>query len=293
MDKISVIIPTYNREHTILNSVKSVLNQTYQNFEIIVVDDGSSDNTIDLLKKLNSDKIKVIVNETNKGAPYSRNRGIDLATGEYIAFQDSDDIWFENKLEVCLKAIKEHDADFVFHQVICDNVKGQPISPTTNFNLINDKMLYVLTKGGVNTQTMFAKAECFKNIKFDEKMPRSQDWEIMIRMTEKYKIYFIQQPLVHYIMLEDSISKSSKKGFIALERIYKKHFTRYYEKYGAELDYSYYYHKGELYALENDLKHASHYYSKALKIKFDKLLFAKIILMKFHLYKLFRKLVRG
>ena len=134
MDKISVIIPTYNREHTILNSVKSVLNQTYQNFEIIVVDDGSSDNTIDLLKKLNSDKIKVIVNETNKGAPYSRNRGIDLATGEYIAFQDSDDIWFEKKLEVCLKAIKEHDADFVFHQVICDNVKGQPISPTTNFN---------------------------------------------------------------------------------------------------------------------------------------------------------------
>ncbi len=292
MNKVSVIIPTFNRANTIIDSVKSVLTQTYQNIEVIIVDDGSIDNTINLLKNMNCNKITILQNDQNMGACFSRNRGIKYATGDYIAFQDSDDIWLPNKVEECLQYLKSTNSDFVFHQVICENVKGKPITPQIDFNSIDDKLLYALTKGGVNTQTMFAKASCFKDTLFDEEMPRSQDWELMIRIVQKYKVYFIKKPLVKYIMLDDSISKSSEKGLKALELIKNKHFSKYYDIYKDELDYSYNYHKGELYALDNNYKESINYYKLAYKIKKSNFLLIKIILMKIHLYSFVRKIFR-
>jgi len=88
---VSVIIPTYNRAHTIGRAIKSVLNQTYQDFEIIVVDDGSTDNTEEVVKSFRDKRIRYIQHKKNKGAAAARNTGIKSAKGKYIAFQDSDD----------------------------------------------------------------------------------------------------------------------------------------------------------------------------------------------------------
>jgi len=98
---VSVIIPTYNRAHLVGRSIQSVINQTYQDFEIIVVDDGSTDNTEDIIKEFQKKdkRIKHIKHNKNKGGSAARNTGIRAARGEYIAFLDSDDEWMPTKLE--------------------------------------------------------------------------------------------------------------------------------------------------------------------------------------------------
>ena len=104
---VSVIIPTYNRSNVILNSVNSVLNQTYKDLEVIVVDDCSDDETEIVLKSIKDQRLRYIKHEKNMGACAARNTGIDLAKGEFIAFHDSDDICRKERIEHELKALIE------------------------------------------------------------------------------------------------------------------------------------------------------------------------------------------
>ena len=102
-EKISVIIPTYNRGNLIGDSIKSVLNQTYENLEVIVVDDGSTDNTKEEIDKIEDERVKYIKLMKNSGGSNARNIGIQNANGKYISFQDSDDIYYPKKLEIQYK----------------------------------------------------------------------------------------------------------------------------------------------------------------------------------------------
>ena len=111
---ISVIIPTYNRAGTILRSVNSVLNQTYKDLELLIIDDGSTDNTKELLEQINDDRIRYIYLGANSGASNARNAGVSYASGEWIAFQDSDDAWKPEKLELQLKFMKSNNYCFTF-----------------------------------------------------------------------------------------------------------------------------------------------------------------------------------
>ena len=106
--KFSIIVPTYNREEYIIKCIDSILDQTYDNFEAIIIDDGSTDNTDNLVKKYHDKRIKYFKN-TNHGIGYSRNFGLNKAKGDYIFFLDSDDYLDENMLENVLKEIKNHD----------------------------------------------------------------------------------------------------------------------------------------------------------------------------------------
>jgi glycosyltransferase involved in cell wall biosynthesis len=118
---ISVIIPIYNGEKYIKRCFESVFSQTEKNFEIIAVDDGSTDSTFSVLKEYENEKIKVIHIE-NSGVSMARNVGIENATGEYITFLDVDDELLENALESLLFLIKKHDADIaVMEKVCCKN----------------------------------------------------------------------------------------------------------------------------------------------------------------------------
>lgn len=103
---VSVIIPTYNRAHTIKRAILSVLNQTYQGFEIIVVDDCSTDNTREVIEKFGDKRIRYIRKKANKGAAAAGNTGIKAVRGEYIVFLDSDDKWLPNKLDEQIKVLK-------------------------------------------------------------------------------------------------------------------------------------------------------------------------------------------
>jgi glycosyltransferase involved in cell wall biosynthesis len=106
MPKVSVIIPTYNRAGLLKRAIQSVLNQIYQDFEIIIVDDASTDNTENVIESFKEHRIRYIKHESNKGAAVARNTGIKFANENYIAFQDSDDEWLPEKLEKQMEIIE-------------------------------------------------------------------------------------------------------------------------------------------------------------------------------------------
>ena len=105
---VSIIMPAFNAEKTIIESVKSVLLQTYRHYELIIIDDYSNDKTIELIDKLNCENIKIIRLPCNKGVANARNEGISMSKGEYITFLDSDDIWEPNKLEIQMNILKKN-----------------------------------------------------------------------------------------------------------------------------------------------------------------------------------------
>ena len=191
---ISVIIPTYNRVEKMLRSLQSVMNQSYKDLEIIVVDDGSTDNTEEVINTITDKRVRYIKHKTNMGGGAARNTGINNAHGEYIAFQDSDDVWYENKLEVELDCLLSNNADIVFCKMnrIVDgkSVKIIPEIYSEGF----------LKKGsnvhGIGTPTLFAKRDVFFKNQFDEKLPRYQDLELLIRLSNKCKIYCCDKVLM-------------------------------------------------------------------------------------------------
>ena len=217
---VSVIIPVYNREKTIYRAVDSVLKQSYKNVEVIIVDDCSTDNTLEVIQRFEDDRIKVYQNSKNRGACYSRNKGVRYSQGDYIAFQDSDDEWEIDKLKICLESIEKGKYDLVFSSYVLNNSR---IIPEYDFNKVGDKVTALIENNCISTQTIFAKKDVFLKEPFDNNLPRYQDMEVMIRIAKKYKIYFIDTPLVRVYLQEDSITKNKQNGVIALKIIFDKH----------------------------------------------------------------------
>lgn len=215
---ISVIIPSYNREHSIIDAVQSVLRQTYQDIEVIVVDDGSTDNTCKLLEKLNDQRIRVI-HQNHEGACAARNRGVDEARGEYIAFHDSDDICKADRLEHELQILIEKDADFV-----CGNVLTHLDGKT--FIAPNYKAAWLTAKDmlfNITTMTFFGKAEVFKKYRFDPQMPRWQDLDFLLQIYDKVRVYFTEHVLCDYYREGDSMSLNPQKCIDAYNIIIEKY----------------------------------------------------------------------
>ena len=218
-DLVSVIIPTYNRANLIKRSVESVLNQTYKNLELIIVDDGSTDNTKEVIDSINDDRI-VYIKQENQGACAARNKGIDAAKGKYIAFHDSDDVWHLNKLELQINALKQNNADVVCCKMfVYGNLKKRSFPQKMEEGFLQRCNLPF----GIGTPTLIGKREVFINNKFDLEMPRFQDFDLVLRIQQTNPIYCIDEPLMDYYLQKDSISKNPKKILQALEIMYTKH----------------------------------------------------------------------
>ena len=214
-DKISVIIPTYNREETIIDSINSVLKQTYHNLEIIIIDDGSTDNTESLISNLNDDRIKYIKLNENKGASFARNEGIKIASGKYITFQDSDDLYHLDKIERQYKNLIKKKSDFDFCMVCLHfNNSFEVIFPREyqHKKIVRKKMLEELCNGNfISTQSIFVKKAVIKDNLFDVNFPRLQDYDLVLRILPKYKISYSNQVLVDLYRKKDSIGNDNEK----------------------------------------------------------------------------------
>lgn len=215
---ISVIIPTYNREKTIKKSIESVLNQTYQNFELLIVDDGSTDNTKKVVDEFNDERIIWISYGQNRGAAYARNIGIENAKGEYIAFHDSDDLMKDYRLEKQLKFLQDEKVEFVFANVHEHGIDGEDmgISPAKCDLGIDqcENTKKLLHQWQIWCQTILCTKECANSIMFDEKFPCGIDWDFTIRVSEKYQMRY--QPIVvsDNFRLNSSISANGKNQYI-------------------------------------------------------------------------------
>ena len=226
-EKISVVIPTYNREKLIVQSINSVLEQTYENIEVIVVDDASTDNTKEVVKKIKDKRVKYIGLKQNKGACNARNVGIENATGDYIAFQDSDDIFRPEKIEKQYSNLIQNKSDMDFCK-ICINDKDIKIEVPTleqEESIINNKILDELCNGNfISTQAVLIKKNVIKRYMFDTKLPRLQDFDIVMRMAPEIKISYTKEVLVDLYRQNDSISNSYEKLKNAITFILNKNY---------------------------------------------------------------------
>ena len=235
--KVSVIIPTYNRAHLIGRAIKSVLNQTYQDFEIIIVDDGSTDNTEKLIKNFQKKdkRIKYIQYKVNKGEGAARNTGIKISKSPFIAFQDSDDESFPQRLEKQIKVFENESqkVGLVYSDMILIDKRGQKkyfMSPkfTPENGFIYEKALnYEILGIGIGTSLM--PKRCFKVVGFfDDKIPYFVDAEFFIRLSRYFYFYHIDEPLIKYYELNHNNSgnfnKSLKNITISRKLILKKYF---------------------------------------------------------------------
>lgn len=224
---ISVIIPTYNREKTILRSVMSVLNQTYKNLELIVVDDCSTDNTKEVVSQIKDSRFKYYCLERNSGACVARNYGIEKAAGEYIAFNDSDDQWHKDKLEKQLSFLINNNVDVtvcsmdVYDEGSSEKMYTFPDSKKSPEGAVSFDSL--LKYNCTSTQMLFCKIECFKENLFDSNMPRFQDWEECLRLSKKYKFFHQNEILVDTYQQKDSITKNPQKGVAGMKLLFEKH----------------------------------------------------------------------
>ena len=225
---VSVIIPTYNRAHLIGRAIRSVLNQTYQDFEIIVVDDGSTDNTEEVVKGFNDGRIRYIRHDENRGGAAARNTGIRAAKGEYIAFQDDDDEWLPGKLEKQIKALEgaPPEVGVVYTDFRrFDERSTNELKPTKVMQVSGDIHGDLLEDNFIGTPTVLVRRGCFDKVgMFDEELPRFQDWELWIRISKYYHFKHIREALVNSYEIPGGISSNAQARAIARELILKKHF---------------------------------------------------------------------
>jgi len=266
---VSIIIPTYNCARLIGRAIESVLNQTYRDFELIIVDDSSTDNTDKIVKKFQEQdkRVKYIRHDKNKGGSAARNTGIKVARGEYIAFQDSDDEWLPEKLKKQMEVFKNTSSKvgiiYTGFWRIKDNEKTY--IPQSWVKQKDGNIYFELLKGNfVGTPTILIKKKCFKKVGiFDENLPRLQDWELVIRLSKYYNFKCIDEPLLVSYYTSDSISANNDALIKAIELIITKHFADFSNH--KKILSKHYFGLGIILYLDGDLINGRRYFIKAIK----------------------------
>lgn len=204
MEQISIILPTYNRAYCISRSVESVLDQTYLAWELLVVDDGSTDDTEKIVAAYAETDERVHYHRQvhNRGVSAARNEGIRQAHYEYIAFQDSDDIWRKDKLEKQMEVFKEcSKTGLVYCAMQGTGQDGSEIRIPSNEidqQLLQGNLYGLLLQGNViGAPTVVVRRECLQKCGgFDESLSCLEDWELFLRIAESYEIGYVDETLV-------------------------------------------------------------------------------------------------
>ncbi|MEM6301447.1 MAG: glycosyltransferase family 2 protein [Pseudomonadota bacterium] len=223
---VSVVLPTHNRADSLRGAIGSVLAQTYQDFELIVVDDGSTDETLTVLGQLSDERLQVISYAENRGANAARNIGIAAAKGTFIALQDSDDFWHAEKLKDQVAACQMSGA-FVCFCAMQRLARGKNnLVPKKSHNLnqgVNVMLPKLLFGNFIGNPTLLIHKSCLHFDNFDEALPRLQDWELCLRLGSRYDFFFIDKALVKVGRGETQISSGLESYVKALTQIIDKH----------------------------------------------------------------------
>ena len=210
-DLVSIIMPSYNTADFIDRSIKSVINQTYTDWELIIVDDCSTDNTEEIVNSFSDERIKFFKNETNSGAAVSRNKALREASGRWIAFLDSDDLWHPEKLERQIAFMVENDYKFTFTDYrIHQNGEWLPYVYTAP-NVVNKRKMKDYCY--FSTITVMYDREFIGLIQI-EPVKKNNDYAMWLRIIEKTPAYRFPECLSYYIKHEGSISSGSKLKLI-------------------------------------------------------------------------------
>jgi glycosyltransferase involved in cell wall biosynthesis len=238
---ISVILPTYNRAHVLARAILSVLNQEYDDFELIVIDDASTDETCQVVQSFEDTRIRYIRHPQNRGAAAARNTGIHAARGRYLAFQDSDDEWLPEKLarQVASLSDSPEKTGVAYSRCRLFNPNGTSrILPSRTqlglrhlpFNIyhLEHDIYPALTRGNfVTTQSVLMKKKCIETVgMFDESLSRFQDWDLWLRIAQHYEFMYNPHVLVNIYRMEESLSTNQAALWEAFAIIVPKHKGR-------------------------------------------------------------------
>lgn len=226
MPKVSVIIPTYNRAKLIRRAVDSVLSQSYKDYEIIIVDDGSTDNTKEILA--NYDGSIRYIYKNNEGISATRNRGIKEAKGEFIAFLDSDDEWLPDKLALQADLLeKNKKLGLVCSKMIILNGNSEKIGMKPEQKTGEDFRELLEIGGDLPTSTVMVRKECFDKVGvFDELLPPMEDFEMWVRIASKYDIYTVPDKIFAlYYRHDQQITSDKFKVYEATVKLQRKFMT--------------------------------------------------------------------
>lgn len=229
MPLVSVIIAAYNSENTIVQTIFSVLEQTFKDLEIIVIDDGSKDNTVERVREIKDRRIKLFPYE-NGGVAKARNRGITHATGEYITFLDHDDLWTPDKIEAQVSALQNSpDAGVAYSWTINMYSEEKPVRFTKlspfyfEGDVYSQLLVYNFVASGSN---ILARAEVVESVGgFDGAPLSNEDWDFYIRLASKWSFVVVPQYQIIYRHTANSMSSQierlEKGGVILIDKAYQ------------------------------------------------------------------------
>lgn len=221
--KVSVIITSYNYEQYIKEAIESVLNQTYSDFELIVIDDCSTDNSIDVIKQFSDERIKFIQNEQNLGLKGSMQKAISVCTGDWIAFLESDDIWFPETLEKRLECAEKYpQVGIIFNDVLEFGDEKWLLAVKKNFervrkilskktfpkNIFYDINLHNLI---LTFSSVMIKRELFENLNFETPIDSLLDWWIYIHIAYNTDAFYMKEKLTKWRQHRQSYITQKKK----------------------------------------------------------------------------------
>ncbi|MBD2577590.1 glycosyltransferase [Oscillatoria sp. FACHB-1406] len=247
MPKVSAIIPAYNAEKTLRDTIQSVRQQTFTDWELIVIDDGSTDSTADIIKAIPDDRIHVF-SFPNAGLAESRNRGIDRARGEFVAFLDADDLWTTDKLAAQVEALEQHpEAAVAYSWTDYIDESGQFLRSgmhvTANGDVYQKLLLGNFLENGSNP---LIRKQAFQKVgQFDKLVPTCQDWDMYLRLSAQYPFVAVPFPQVLYRVSPNSMSFNFDRHEAgALQAISKTFATapqslRYLKKFSLANFYKY------------------------------------------------------
>ena len=265
---VSIIIPTHNMAKFLQLSAGSVFKQTYKNFELIIVDDASEDNTEEIIKQFNDKRIKYIKRDQKGGVSSARNCGIDNSRGDYIAFLDADNEWMENKLEKQMFKFENvsDDVGLVYThylgifltsgEVICE-FKGC-YSGDVEADLAVGCFLGVCA--------VIIRRKCIEKVGyFDPDVDYNEDWDLWLRIAKYYKFDFIPEFLAKYYVHGNQLSCNLSPMVVAWENFLDKHKDMYEKMpsiYSMHLDYL-----GRISCFDDQFKKGRGYFLKSIKYK--------------------------
>jgi len=226
--QISVIVPVYNGKKTIQETIESVLNQTFSDFELIVINDGSQDSTLEVIANIQDARLQVF-SYPNAGVAASRNRGLSHACGKFISFLDADDLWTPDKLEAQLKALQENPQAAVAYSWT-DHIdeSSQFLTPGPHITVSGDIYARLLLGNFLsNGSNVLVRTQALLEVgAFEQSLAPAEDWDMWLRLAAHYHFVAVASPQILYRISTNSASCNIAKMEAACLRVIERAYSQ-------------------------------------------------------------------
>lgn len=226
MPKVSVVIPAYNAMTYLPDTLDSVLKQTFSDFEVLIIDDGSTDYIQAWIAHNAIDPRVRLIAQVNQGLSAARNTGIANAQGEYVAFLDADDLWEPTKLEKQVRYLNNNSVvGVVYNWISVIDAKGKPTGRVWGGNIEGDVLTELLQRNIIDCPSVLVRRKCFEDVGvFDRTLRSVEDWDMWIRIASRYPFAVTKESLVYYRQHASNMSKNWRVMEQAFHQVIEKSF---------------------------------------------------------------------